>query len=135
VTHVLRYFDVAAPLHHADEDIDLFPRLRAIAVAAGDSTLLAALDEAARAHGPLESRWTGLRAHLVSVAAGAPPDPDRIAAFVAHEEAHLAIESGHILPAARRLLDADALHALGRAMAARRGLDARPGRMFQYPRA
>ena len=29
-SNILRYFDVAAPLHHADEEEDLFPALRAL---------------------------------------------------------------------------------------------------------
>jgi hypothetical protein len=46
----------------------------------------------------------------------------RAGRFVAMNRAHLEFANTHVLPLARRLLDAAALERLGRAMAARRGV-------------
>jgi hemerythrin-like domain-containing protein len=119
---ILRYFDQAAPLHHADEEQDLLPLLRAHA---GEelAQLLAGL---AAEHAELDRRWGVLRPLLAELAAGSgvAPEPYRRAA-VAFEEAmldHLERENTHLLPAAEARLTATERRRLGAAMARRRGV-------------
>lgn len=131
---IVRYFDEAAPNHHADEDVDLFPRLRSHALARGDSAVAAAIDEANAAHGPLEAAWDALRPGLLSVDADRGPDPVRIEAFASAYRAHLQLETGTILEAARLWLGGDECRELGAAMARRRGIGTSGSAVFIYPR-
>ena len=56
---ILRYFDAAAPNHHADEEESLFPRLEQ-ALAVRPVTLMAELeDEHARTRRPANARTMG----------------------------------------------------------------------------
>lgn len=141
---VLRYFDLAAPLHHRDEEEDLFPALRACAEhdGPGPPAADAARDEAADPggrqallqllatltdqHRGFETQWAALRPALQAVADG-PPDQalpclDGAADFVAAYAAHIALEEGELLPLAVRWLDAPVLDRVGRAMRLRRGV-------------
>lgn len=135
IASIVRYFDEAAPNHHADEDVDLFPRLRRHALARGEASVAAAVDEAAAAHGPLEAGWDDLRADLLGIAAGGALDPARIEAFVAAYRAHLGLETGSILEAARRWLGEEERRDIGAAMAKRRGIGTSGSAVFIYPRA
>lgn len=134
VEGIVRYFDEAAPHHHADEDLDLFPRLRRHALARGDGRVLAALDEAGSAHGPLEAAWDELRPGLLAIDAARGPDRRAIEAFSSAYRAHMTLESDTILAAARRWLDAGECREIGAAMARRRGIDASGRAVFIYPR-
>nr|WP_054020541.1 hemerythrin domain-containing protein [Piscinibacter sakaiensis] len=127
---LLRYFGTAVPLHHADEEQDLFPALHE-AVAGSDAVCLRALTEGlATQHRRLDAAWEALRPVLRRLADGAPFDAaadwpaDAAAAFLAANHEHLAREDGELLPMAARLLDAAALAAIGRAMRERRGIPA-----------
>ncbi|MEB2319619.1 MAG: hemerythrin domain-containing protein [Pseudomonadota bacterium] len=133
IESIVRYFDEAAPNHHADEDADLFPRLCSHALARGDAGVVAALDEAGMDHGPLEAAWAELRADLLAVDDSRGPDPLRIEPFVTAYRRHLRIESDTILPAARRWLGTDECREIGAAMARRRGIGAGGSAVFVYP--
>jgi hemerythrin-like domain-containing protein len=135
VEGIVRYFDEAAPHHHADEDQDLFPALRRHAIARRDDRVLAALDELAAAHGPLEAAWAGLRTSLLAIAAHRAPDRRAIDRFVRGYREHMALESGTILPAARRWLDPAECRGIGAAMARRRGIGEGGSAVFIYPRS
>ena len=63
---ILKYFDTAAPNHHADEEASLFPRL-ARALPDGIGTLLADLE---RDHATLAVNWRKLRPLLAAIAGG-----------------------------------------------------------------
>jgi hypothetical protein len=122
-TACLRYFTVALPLHTADEELSLRPRLGA---ADGDLTL--ALATMAREHRPIDSTlaelvplWTGLtfepgrRPELrPALDAGAA----RLAELFA---AHLAAEERDVFPAIARHLGPEQQAALVAEMRARRG--------------
>lgn len=118
---ILRYFDTAAPNHHADEEESLFPRLAA--ASPGEAApLIAAL---ARDHEALAVGWRQLRPQLAGIATGERANlsaKEVEQARVAYE-AHIAREEGELIPLAAKTLDADALAAIGREMAARRGVD------------
>ena len=122
IARVRRYFELAAPDHHADEEVDLFPAAREAARAAGASDVIAALDALGREHREMEAAWAALRAHLDALCAGeaAAVDTARVGAFAALYRAHVAIEEGVVYADAKRRLAAAVRAALARAMVARR---------------
>ncbi|MEF8792374.1 hemerythrin domain-containing protein [Thiohalorhabdus sp.] len=123
---VLRYFEHAAPLHHADEEVDLLPRLRRHLDPQPDRELVTLLGNLEGEHGELQTRWIALRPLLEALEQGHPVDPkayrEAVRAFHAAQTAHLNRENRHLLPAAEARLTAAELAALGTAMAQRRGV-------------
>lgn len=117
---VLAYFDTAARHHHDDEERNLFPLLEQ-AGAPGACDLVETLT---LEHDELALLWRRLRAALQGVETGATStlDATLIRRFVALNRNHLEFENTHVLPLARRVLDAAGLARLGRAMAARRNV-------------
>ncbi|MEO7481459.1 MAG: hemerythrin domain-containing protein [Sulfuriferula sp.] len=114
---ILRYFQVAAPLHHQDEECDLFPALRF-----HDDfpdMLHAVLENLAAQHGELDSIWMPLEGALQAVAKGLPADL-AIQDFVALTRAHIAVEEQEIFPLATCYLGAETLAKLSHAMQERR---------------
>lgn len=65
---ILRYFDLAAPLHHADEEADLFPALRGL----GDPVLNEALAQLEAEHVTLGACWQAVRPWLITIEQGSP---------------------------------------------------------------
>jgi len=123
---VLRYFDLAAPKHHADEEVDLFPALLE-SMAGSDAVCLRDIIAALQAdHVAFDARWQSLRATLTQVAAGqaALLDGAAVEAFAEAYAGHIAREEGELLPMAGRLLDDDTLARIGQAMRRRRGENA-----------
>ena len=118
---VLRYFDTAAPLHHQDEEKDLFPALLE-SMAGSDAVCLREMtDGLAAQHREIESRWGSLRVALQSVAAGtsAMLGGVEVDAFIELNRAHIEREESELLPMAARLLSDDAIESIGRGMRAR----------------
>lgn len=120
VRGILRYFDLAGPHHHADEEQDLFPYLRQIA--AHDRPLQDLIDRLLVDHRGMAAAWAALRAELVEVAEGRADalQAQTAAEFSRRYREHIERENGVLLPAARRYLDADAVATLSTAMVARR---------------
>jgi hemerythrin-like domain-containing protein len=118
---ILRYFDTAAPSHHADEEASVFPRLRD--AAPGRAGMLVA--DLEREHAALAARWRHLRPRLAAIAAGvrANLSPKEAADVRTAYAAHIAREEGELIPLAARTFDAASLAAIGNEMAARRGVD------------
>lgn len=118
---VMRYFDIAAPAHHEDEERHVLPALRA----AGDDAFAAQIEQE---HVELRRRWAGVRRTLALVSEGtwctASHDGslEGWQAFIALYRAHAASEDEHAFPTAQSLLDADAQQAMGQEMARRRGV-------------
>ena len=122
---VIAYLSADMPLHHEDEEADLFPALRRRAEATDDlGPVLARL---------IQDHRNGERmADSVVDALGARPaeDPVRIdlatvelmQAYVALEDRHLAIENSVVLAIARIRLKRSDLRAVSRGMKARRGV-------------
>jgi hemerythrin-like domain-containing protein len=113
-----RYFSSAGRQHHADEEQDLFPALRA------EPALASLLDALARDHAEMESLWQRLEPLL-----DAPDtihDLDGFARlageFTALYRQHLARENSELLPQAEQLLSEEQQRELGTRMAARRGV-------------
>jgi hemerythrin-like domain-containing protein len=121
---VMRYFEIAARDHHADEESDLFPALLE-AVAGSDAVCLRELTDSLRAeHRRLEQAWQALRPALQRIAAGesAPLDSAAAEALIGGYQRHIAREDGELIPMAARLLDAATLARIGQAMRGRRGI-------------
>ncbi len=123
---VLRYMDEAMPRHHADEDIDLFPRLRRALDATrppGAAETTMALDRLAHDHDQLDDLWEPVRGMLARLSERTPSgvefdDADR---FVDQFLTHHGIEDRLIAPVATIALRPRDLIDIGEAMAARRG--------------
>jgi len=120
---VLRYFDVAAPLHHEDEELHVFPPLLA---APADAALVALVRQLQQDHVLMAQRWAAARPALQDLARGAadaftPAQEAALDAFAASYADHLRHEDETVYPAARALLDAPAEQAMGQDMAQRRG--------------
>lgn len=122
---IRRYFNEAAPRHHEDEEVDMFPRLRERLDSERDRTVLGVLEQVEADHLEMAGLWKRLDAALAEVSRGQPvaleqPLIDRFATMYRH---HIDAEERVVLPALRRVLGSDDWAAVGRAMAERRGLD------------
>ena len=125
-TDVARYFNLAAPQHHLDEERHVIPRLQR----SGQPDLQAAATQMLADHAQIEVIWSRLAPLLAAVAtptgAAAPSAPNQTALaaaaedFIALHARHLPLEDGLAFPAVRQGLDEAALAAMGREMAVRR---------------
>jgi hemerythrin-like domain-containing protein len=127
---VLRYFDIAAPLHHQDEELHVFPLLQASA-SAEVQALVARLQHD---HVCMTADWAAARVPLQAlVDHGAdgddaprlfffsPQDNAALDRFASRYGDHIEAEEGVAYPAAMQLLPPATSAAMGREMAARRG--------------
>ena len=117
---ILRYFDTAGENHHADEEQDLFPCLLATPNAEVHELIARLLDE----HKVLNAAWQQLRPLLLGITEGRAPELDikSVEHFITVHNRHISLENAQLLPQAAKLLDHMQLEALGRSMAARRGV-------------
>jgi len=117
---ILKYFDSAAPNHHADEEVSLFPRL----ARARPDAVVALVAELESEHASLAASWRKLRPLLAGIAAGmrANLSAKQVADVRAPYTLHIRKEELSILPLAAEALDAATLRAIGDEMAARRGV-------------
>jgi hemerythrin-like domain-containing protein len=122
---VMRYFDLAAPHHHQDEERHVFPPL----LAQRDATLRAAVQRLQQDHAAMSADWPAARAALQRVAAHDPAaawtpltdtESAALARFANHYTQHIALEDGVVYPAAQALLPPEAQAAMGHEMRARR---------------
>lgn len=113
---ILRYFELAAPLHHADEDVDLFPALRQLRLAALNTTI----DGLEAEHHVLGGLWQRLQPWLREIAAGrASAAPAEVDVFAQRYAAHAQREEDEVYPHAQRL-EPEQLRKISAAMIARR---------------
>lgn len=120
---VMRYFDQAAPNHHQDEELHVFPPL----LAHGSAEVQAAVQRLQADHRQMEVAWPKAREVLLRVASGtayAPhsSDDEALDAFAGLYGEHIEIEEGQVYPAARAGLDEAATQVMGREMMRRRGV-------------
>ncbi len=120
---ILRYFHVAAPMHHQDEETDLFPML--LLQARKPEIQARAFDIIARLmveHRQFETQWCEIEPLLTRIATGENQafTPDLIKHFSHAYRQHIANEESILLPMAHNLLNAEQLAALGASMKARR---------------
>jgi hemerythrin-like domain-containing protein len=122
---VMRYFDIAEPLHHQDEERHVFPRLEV-----SDEPQLAALTRRLRCeHRLIEAQWCVLWPLLEQVSRGrnvALAELDAAARdFTALHTDHLLREEQVAFPSARITVSSEgaaALAEMGHEMATRRGV-------------
>src|SRR5262249_16896483 len=120
--NILKYFDNAAPNHHADEEQSLFPRLlRAIP---RDAELL--IGDLERQHVSLAENWAKLRPLLAAISAGCRENlsPKQVADASALYQRHIAREESELIPLAAEVCNETMIAEIGREMAQRRGIDA-----------
>jgi hemerythrin-like domain-containing protein len=117
---VLRYFDIAAPQHHLDEERHLVPVLQA----SGNAALQAAAARLLAEHRLIEQAWAELRQALVTLEAGlmAPTLAAEAGRFIALHGPHIVLEDGLAFPTARECMTPVQIVAMSADMAQRRGV-------------
>ena len=126
----LRYFRKAAPLHTADEESSLFPRMRATGDPAA-AEAFAALDSLEAEHRAADADHAEvdmLGQEWLTEGCLSSTETERLTKTLQRLKAlyarHIAVEDLEVFPLAGQLLSADMLRTVGREMAARRGLNA-----------
>jgi hemerythrin-like domain-containing protein len=126
----LHYFDSAAPRHSADEEESLFPRLRATGKAAAACDALDRLEADHRSAEELHAAVHALGNRWLSEGTLAEGEAQRMIEHLVELERlyreHIALEDRELVPAAGRLMSAADMEAVGREMAARRGVPFTP---------
>lgn len=122
---IMRYFDQAAPLHHQDEELHVFPVL----LAQGDAQVRSVVRRLQQDHLAMERAWPFARALLQTVvddggrATWSPwdsADLQTLDDFAGRYGEHIRLEEEIVYPAARSMLDAQALSTMGEDMQGRR---------------
>jgi pyridoxamine 5'-phosphate oxidase len=126
---VLDYFVRAAPNHHHDEEIDLFPMIEARISDPGEAIRFRAFRDALlQDHRKLEAAWARLRRPLEGIADGLVrqlPEAD-VHEFAQGYAHHIVTEESALKEFFDRWLQEEDRARLGRAMAARRGVSTAP---------
>ena len=119
---ILHYFNTAGPNHHEDEEQDLFPKLLARAGNDEADAVRSLVQELLADHAQMAAALDVVRRQLQPVAAGTASTleaaPVQLCASLYRQ--HIEKENGRLLPLARRLLGAEDIGTLSRAMTARR---------------
>lgn len=118
---VLRYFDIAAPLHHEDEELHVFPLL----LVQGSPDVAALVRRLQDDHACMAADWADARKALQALVDSdlkgfSDADGAAFDQFTARYDRHIADEETVAYPSAQALLAAPALQAMGNEMAARR---------------
>lgn len=123
---VMRYFDIAAPLHHQDEELHVFPPL----LAGPDAALRTLVQRLMQDHRQMETAWVQARRSLQAVAdapaAGwlplTPAQSRALNDFATLYRQHLDDEDQLAYPAAQAVLPLAAVQAMSEDMMQRRGV-------------
>ncbi|HEX7888736.1 MAG TPA: hemerythrin domain-containing protein [Ramlibacter sp.] len=120
---VMRYFDIAAPHHHRDEELHVFPRL----LREADPEVVPVVERLQRDHLRMEQCWVEARSVLERVARAeadrfSAADDEALDAFAGLYGEHLAAEERIAYPRARALMDESEIEAAGKEMMRRRGV-------------
>jgi pyridoxamine 5'-phosphate oxidase len=121
---VIKYFDSAAQLHHADEEENLIPMLTDSARGDDAAVLLRLAPELLDEHRQMDAMWQDLHEQLKGIADGSSTllRQTDVQRFIDTYGLHMAREEGQIAPMALRLFSHDQMAALGHAMQVRRGI-------------
>ena len=119
---VLRYFDLAAPLHHEDEERHVFPVL----LEQGTDAVRDLVRGLQQDHACMAQAWQAARQPLLALSEGCQEGFDAaqealFSAFAARHEQHLQDEAQIAYPAAQALLAPAQQARMGQEMAQRRG--------------
>ena len=123
---VMRYFDLAAPLHHEDEELHVFPAL----LAGPDTALHALVQRLLQDHRQMEQSWQAARRVLSAIAETSAEGSFILTAeqtaalqsFAALYDQHLKDEDQLAYPAAQALLSPQAVQTMSEDMMQRRGV-------------
>ncbi len=121
---VLRYFDIAAPLHHQDEELHVFPALKNSNIIGIHAHVLRMQVD----HLRMADEWSILRTPLVAlasadmVASWSKSLEDQVISFRKLYDEHLTIEEQLLFPALERYADRDDLEKMGIEMQQRRSI-------------
>lgn len=123
---VMRYFDLAAPLHHQDEELHVFPPL----LAGPDAALRELVQRLMQDHRQMETAWGQARRTLMAIAESTesgwtPLTPSQTGAldqFAALYRQHLDDENNTAYPAVQAMLPPDAVQIMSEDMMQRRGV-------------
>ncbi len=122
---VVRYFDIAAPAHHEDEERHVFPTLEA----SSDESLHKLAARLRADHQQMVEEWAALRPLLTRVMLGDEGPYIELALAASHfhdfHTAHMAAEDEFAFRPAHAVMsqgDAEAMREMGDEMARRRGL-------------
>jgi hemerythrin-like domain-containing protein len=120
---VMRYFDLAAPQHHLDEENHVIPRL----LASGDPLLVSLGARLRDDHRAMEVGWSRARRPLLALAEGAAARFDAaahrtLAEFATLYAAHIDAEESTAFPSAAGAMDTAGLQVMSQDMMRRRGV-------------
>jgi hemerythrin-like domain-containing protein len=120
---VMRYFDVAAPHHHRDEELHVFPRLLQEAA----PEVVEIVERLQRDHAQMEQRWAAARGVLDRLGRGelarwSAADDETLDSFAGLYADHIAAEERVAYPEARALMDESDIAQAGQEMMRRRGV-------------
>ncbi len=123
---VMRYFDLAAPLHHQDEELHVFPPL----LAAGSPSVCATVQRLMQDHRQMEQAWGTARAVLALVDEAkaeawqglTQQQGQALTDFAGLYARHIADEESIAYPAAQQVLSEAALRTMSADMMRRRGV-------------
>jgi hemerythrin-like domain-containing protein len=130
-TSIRRYFNEAAPRHHADEEIDLFPRLlrrldeRSLQIDGAEAARVrSAIDTLTAEHRANDAVWTALDATLAQIEQGvsARLDAGQVESFGLTYRQHIKLEESLVMPALQSHLSEADWKEVGTVMARRRGV-------------
>ena len=110
---ICQYFNQAAPLHHLDEEADLFPAYRPLA----PQQDIALIEQLCAHHLDMEQTWQRLNTQLSQHIT--PVSSNDIQLFTSLYQQHMEAEEP-LFVRIQAVLQADTLHALGMNMAQRR---------------
>ncbi|MBT0571136.1 hemerythrin domain-containing protein [Curvibacter sp. CHRR-16] len=122
---VMRYFDKAAPLHHLDEEEQIFP----LALVHGTAEVQHAVQRLQHEHAKLDAMWQTVRSDLKRLLQAdvqdrefvrAWPSDPAVAAFVLTYTEHVRMEEVLVYPCVEALLTHTQEREIGSVMAARR---------------
>ena len=118
---VLRYFDVAAPAHHLDEELHVFPPM----LEHGCEATVAVVHRLQADHVQMDARWQAARPVLVALASGMRNSLDAagnaaLDAFAGLYAEHIRVEEEIAYPEVKALLDEATVAAMGEEMRRRR---------------
>ncbi|BBH15145.1 hemerythrin domain-containing protein [Chromobacterium haemolyticum] len=114
---LVRYFDLAGPAHHSDEEDELFPLiLERVPTAASR------LEQLSAEHGYLHSCWNAIRDDLLALRDGKIHSISRneLEEFARQYREHATAEESWLFPTAASAISAEEMSAAGQRMAARR---------------
>ncbi|MCF7521223.1 hemerythrin domain-containing protein [Neisseria sp. ZJ106] len=116
IRSIRQYFDVAAPLHHQDEENDFFPLLLRYAPQAQEG-----VDELLRQHAALHDNWQAVAAEFERLEHDRSYRPSEkvLARFVGSYDVHLGIEEP-LFELGKQFVPQEELAKIGERMAARR---------------